>query len=46
MNQTDESIMEREIITKEDGRTLIYYRFIPQAEANTVDETPSEANLV
>lgn len=46
MNQHDESIMEREVIIKEDGRTLIYYRFIPQNEANATDETPSEANLV
>jgi hypothetical protein len=43
MNQPDDAVMEREVIAKEDGRTLIYYRFIPKASAEPTDDTNTEA---
>lgn len=38
----DDAVMHKETVTKEDGRTLIYYRFEPSAaEAAPVDAATS-----
>lgn len=41
MDNADRTIMQKETIIKEDGRRLIYYRFVPEAQA--APEGASEA---
>jgi len=38
MNSCDRTVMQKEAIVKEDGRRLIYYRFVPEAS-----EPPAES---
>ena len=38
----DETIMEKETVVKDDGRRLIYYRFVPAA-ATAPPQVPTRA---
>ena len=40
MQHTSRDVMEKEVVTKEDGRILIYYRFRPAGTETT--PTPSQ----
>jgi hypothetical protein len=39
-NPKDETIMEKETVVKDDGRRLIYYRFVPASPAAPAEASP------